>query len=117
MNIVIAQLTDDDLKNIQPPEIKVEPLDEPFTIRCKPCGYRLFPKMRIPRKEKKRRKALYEMRLKDITIDGKWLLFFDKKGNRLDIPTTGMSQKTLARIRQELNRISKGGGRKFVFKG
>ena len=74
--------------------------------------YRLHPK-RLPRKMKKRRKLLLEMRLKGVSVDGKWVVFVNQSGMVAQFPVH--SSRLLARLRREENRVRKGGGRKYVF--
>ena len=77
------------------------------TVMCFPSDSSL------PRKMKKRRKLLLEMRLKGVSVDGKWVVFANQSGMVAQFPVH--SSRLLARLRREENRIRKGGGRKYVF--
>lgn len=74
--------------------------------------YRLCPQ-RLPRKEKKRRKKMQEMRLVDVSSDGKWATFANKCGEYYSFPIANYP-RIRRRLQLEMNRIRKGGGRKCV---
>lgn len=74
--------------------------------------YRLRPQ-RLPRKEKKRRKKMQEMRLVAVASDGKWATFANKCGAYYSFPIANYP-RIRRRLQLEMNRIRKGGGRKCV---